>query len=157
MVIIYSYNGNYKQRAKHLKNILKREYNKGKPVSQVIFHIFYILLILILWLFFIITFPEKNKSKIKRNIENVLVLYCKLHNLYQSRHFFIKIEGLNWRIYWSSNSKCLGKTVLLEVAVAIFKNILKITVKLPCESVVKIPKKYLWRSSVLVNMQGSGV
>ena len=24
-----------------MKNILKREYNKGKPVTQIIFHIFY--------------------------------------------------------------------------------------------------------------------
>ena len=36
-----------------------------------------------------------------------------------------------------------GKKVFLKIAVAIFKNIFKITVKLPCESVVKILEKYL--------------
>ena len=41
-----------------MKNILKREYNKGKYVSQIVFRIFFILLILILRLFFIINFPE---------------------------------------------------------------------------------------------------
>ena len=87
MVIIYS-----KQLAEHLKNILKREYNKGKHVSQVIFHIFYILLILILRLFFLVNFPEKKLSKIKNNKENVLVLYRKLHNLYQSLHFLLKLK-----------------------------------------------------------------
>ena len=73
-----------------MKNILKREYNKGKHVSQIIFHIFFILLILILRLFFLVNFPEKKLSKIKNNKENVLVLYRKLHNLYQSLHFLLK-------------------------------------------------------------------
>ena len=41
------------------------------------------------------------------------------------------------------------------MAAAIFKNFFKITVKLPSESVVKIPEKYLESSSVLVNLQGS--
>ena len=35
------------------------------------------------------------------------------------------------------------KKMFLEIAVAIFKNFFKIAVKLPCESVVKIPEKYL--------------
>ena len=75
-----------------MKNILKREYNKGKHVSRIIFHIFFILLILILRLFFLVNFPEKKLSKIKNNKENVLVLYRKLHNLYQSRHFLLKLR-----------------------------------------------------------------
>ena len=73
-----------------MKNILKREYNKGKHVSQIIFHIFFILLILVLRLLFLVNFPEKKLSKIKSNKENVLVLYRKLHNLYQSLHFLLK-------------------------------------------------------------------
>ena len=75
-----------------MKNILKREYNKGNHVSQIIFHIFYILLILILRLFFLINFPEKKLSKRKSNKEYVLVLYRKLHNLYQSLHFLLKLK-----------------------------------------------------------------
>ena len=77
-----------------MKNILKREYNKGKHVSQIIFHIFFILR-----LFFLVNFPEKKLSKIKNNKENVLILYRKLRNLYQSLHFYIKSEGLILRIY----------------------------------------------------------
>ena len=75
-----------------MKNILKREYNKGKHVSQIIFHIFFILLILVLRLLFLVNFPEKKLSKIKSNKENVLVLYRKLHNLYQSLHFLLKLK-----------------------------------------------------------------
>ena len=75
-----------------MKNILKREYNKGKHVSQIIFHIFFILLILILRLFFLVNFPEKKLGKIKSYRENVLVIYCKLHNLYQSLHFLLKLK-----------------------------------------------------------------
>ena len=40
-----------------MKNILKREYNKGKQVSQIIFHILYILLVLDLRRIFLINFP----------------------------------------------------------------------------------------------------
>ena len=69
-----------------MKNILKREYSKGKHVSQIIFHKFCILLILILQLFFLINFLEKKLSKIKSNKENALVLYHELNNFY---HFFI--------------------------------------------------------------------
>ena len=75
-----------------MKNILKREHNKGKHVSQVIFHVFFILLILNLRLFFLVNFPEKKMSKIKSNKENILVLYRKLHNLYQSLHFLLKLK-----------------------------------------------------------------
>ena len=75
-----------------MKNILKRKYNKGKHVSQIIFHIFFILLILILRVSFLVNFPEKKLSKIKSNKENVLVLYRKLHNLYQSLHFLLKLK-----------------------------------------------------------------
>ena len=73
-----------------MENILKREYNKGKHVSQITFHIFCILLILILRLFFLINFPEKKLGKIKRNKEYLLVLYNKFHNFYQSLHFIIE-------------------------------------------------------------------
>ena len=55
-----------------MRNILKWEYNKSKHVSQTIFHIFFILLILILRLSFLVNFPEKKLSKIKSNNENVL-------------------------------------------------------------------------------------
>ena len=85
-----------------MKNISKREYNKGKDASQILFRIFFILLILILRLFFLINFPEMKLSKIKSNKENPLVLYCKLHNLCQSLHFLlksVKIEGLILSIY----------------------------------------------------------
>ena len=64
-------NSNYIQQTtcgrliKLIKNILKREYNKGKYVSQIIFRIFFILLILILRLFFLINFPERKSSKKK--------------------------------------------------------------------------------------------
>ena len=51
-----------------------------------------------------------------------------------------KIEGLILRIYCSSHWKCSGEKMLLEIAVAIFKNFLKITLKLLCESVVKTPE-----------------
>ena len=54
-----------------MKNILKREYNKGKHVSQIIFHIFFILLILMPQLFFLINFPGKKLSKIKSNIKKI--------------------------------------------------------------------------------------
>ena len=87
---------------KHLKKTLKTEYNKGNHLSQIIFHIFCILLILILQLFFLINFPEKKLSKIKSNKENVLVLYLQLHNFYQSLNFLsklFKIEDLVLRIY----------------------------------------------------------
>ena len=87
---------------KHLKKTLKTEYNKGNHLSQIIFHIFCILLILILQLFFLINFPEKKLSKIKSNKEKVLILYHRLHNLYQCHHFLsklFKIEGLILRIY----------------------------------------------------------
>ena len=60
------------------------------------------LLILILLLLSLIHFPEKKLRKIKCNKENVLVLYHKLHNVYQSLHFLLKlfkIEGLILRIY----------------------------------------------------------
>ena len=129
-----------------MKNILKREYNKGKHVSQIIFHIFFILLILVLRLLFLVNFPEKKLSKIKSNKENVLVLYRKLHNFYQSLHFLLKsfkIEGLVLRIYWSIHWRCSVKKVFLEIAVAIFKNFLIITLKLPSESVAKIPENIL--------------
>ena len=48
-----------------MENILKREYNKGKHVAQIIFHIFFILLTLILRLFFLVNFPEKKLSNKK--------------------------------------------------------------------------------------------
>ena len=73
-----------------MKNILKGEYNKGKHASQIIFDIFFILLIL--RLFFLVNFPEKKLSKTKSNKEYVLVLYRKLHNLYQSFHFSLKLK-----------------------------------------------------------------
>ena len=72
-----------------MKNILKRKY---KHVSQIIFHIFFILLPLILRLFFLVNFPENKLSKRISNKENVLVLYRKLHNLYQSLHFLLKLK-----------------------------------------------------------------
>ena len=90
---VSNYNSNYIQkttRAILMKNIPKRECNKGKHASQIMFHIFYILLILILRLFFLINFPEKKMGKIKSNIENVLVLYHKPQNFYQFLHFFIE-------------------------------------------------------------------
>ena len=94
-------------------------------------------------MFFPINFSETKLIKIKNNKENVLVLYHKLHNFYQSLNFLLKpfkIKGLLLRIYWSSHWKCSGKKVFLEIAVAIFKNFLKITVKLPCESMVQVPE-----------------
>ena len=57
-----------------MKNIVKRECNKGKHVSQIIVHVFCIVLTLILRLFFLINFPEKKLDKIISNKENVLVL-----------------------------------------------------------------------------------
>ena len=65
-----------------MRNVLKRECNKGKHGSQIKFDMNFILLILILQLFFPI--------KIKYNKENVLVLYHKLHNFYQSLNFLLK-------------------------------------------------------------------
>ena len=59
---VSNYNSNYTQQTTCrtlTKNILKREYNKGKHVSQIIFHIFFILR-----LFFLVNFPEK---KIEQN------------------------------------------------------------------------------------------
>ena len=44
----------------------------------------------------------------------------------------------------------MKEKVFLEITVAIFENFWKIALKLPCESVVKTPKKYLGTSSVLV-------
>ena len=41
--------------------------------------------------------------------------------------FLIKTKGLILKIYWSSHWSCSGKNVFLEIDVAIFKNILKIT------------------------------
>ena len=79
-----------------MKNILKWEYDKGKHVSQFIFHLFFMLLILILRLFFLVNFPGKKLSKIKSNKENVLALYRKL---VLASLFLIKIEGLTLRIY----------------------------------------------------------
>ena len=96
-------------------------------------------------------------GEIKRSKENILTSCYKLHS---SLHFIIetfKIEGLILRIYWTSHWRCSGKKVFLEITVYIFENFLKIALKLPCESVVKIPKKYLWRSSVLVNLQASSI
>ena len=92
---VSNYNSNYIQQTTYgslMKNILKREYYNGKHVSQVIYQIFFISLILILRLFFLVNFPEKKLSKIKSNKENVLVLYRKLHNLYQSLHFLLKLK-----------------------------------------------------------------
>ena len=123
-----------------MKNILKWEYDKGKHVSQFIFHLFFMLLILILRLFFLVNFPGKKLSKIKSNKENVLALYRKL---VLASLFLIKIEGLTLRIYWSSHWRYSRKKVFLEIAAAIFKNILKTTLKLPCESVVRIPEEYI--------------
>ena len=54
---------------------------------------------------------------------------------------FLKIEGLILWITEAATGGVLEKDV--EIAVAIFKNFFKIAVKLPCESVVKIPEKYL--------------
>ena len=71
-----------------MKNILKREYNKGKHESQIIFHIFCTLLILILRLFLFINFSEEKLGKIKRSEEIVLVLNHKLHNFYHFYQFF---------------------------------------------------------------------
>ena len=131
-----------------MKNILKWEYNKGKHISQIIFHIFCILWILILLLFFLTNFPEKKLGKVKRNKKYILVLYHELHNFYQSLHFINETLS-NWR-FNSENLlkqplKVFRKKVFLEIAAAILKNFFKIAVKLPCESVVKIPEKYLWR------------
>ena len=53
-------------------------------------------------MFFPINFPETKLIKIKNNKENVLVLYHKLHNFYQSLNFLLKpfkIKGLLLRIY----------------------------------------------------------
>ena len=132
-----------------MKNILKWEYNKGKHISQIIFHIFCILWILILLLFFLTNFPEKKLGKVKRNKKYILVLYHELHNFYQSLHFINETLS-NWR-FNSENLlkqplKVFRKKVFLEIAAAILKNFFKIAVKLPCESVVKILEKYLWRS-----------
>ena len=132
-----------------MKNILKWEYNKGKHISQIIFHIFCILWILILILFFLTNFPETKLGKVKRNKKYILVLYHELHNFYQSLHFINETLS-NWR-FNSENLlkqplKVFRKKVFLEIAAAILKNFFKIVVKLPCESVVKIPEKYLWRS-----------
>ena len=55
-----------------MKNILKKEYNKCKHVSQIIFHIFCNLLISILRLFFLVNSSEKKLEKIKSNKENVI-------------------------------------------------------------------------------------
>ena len=52
-----------------------------------------------------------------------------------------KIEGLTLRIYGSSRWRCPRKKVSLKTGLAISKNFLKITIKLPCESVVKIREK----------------
>ena len=79
-----------KQLVHNYEKYSKWEYNKAKHVSQIIFHVFFILLILILRLLLLVNFPEKKLSKIKSNKENVLVLYRKLHNLYQSLHFLLK-------------------------------------------------------------------
>ena len=73
-----------------MKNILKREYNKCKHVSQIIFHMFFILLTLILRLYFLVNFPEKKLSKIKSNNENVSALYPKLHLKFTSLFIFIE-------------------------------------------------------------------
>ena len=67
---------------------MKKDYNKGKHVSQIIFHIFFILLILILRTSVLVNFPEKKLSKIKSNKENVLVLYPKLHLKFTSLFIF---------------------------------------------------------------------
>ena len=87
------------------------------------FYIFCILLILILWIFFLINFPEKKLGKTTRNKENMLVLYYELHNLYQSLHFIIlkrfKIAGLILRIYRRKHWRCSGKYVFLEITIAI--------------------------------------
>ena len=85
-----------------MKNILKREYSKGKHVSQIIFHIYCNLLTLILRLFFLVIFSEKTLSKIKSHKANALVLYRKLHHFYQYLHFLLKlfkVEGLILSFY----------------------------------------------------------
>ena len=127
-----------------MKNILKRECNKVTMYHKLNFTYFVLILILTLRLIFLINFLAKKFSKIKSNTENVLVLYHKLHNFYQSPHFFLmklfKIEGLILRIYCSSHWKCSGEKMLLEIAVAIFKSFLRITLKLLCESVAKTPE-----------------
>ena len=79
-----------------------------------------------------------------------MALYHKLNNFYQSLKFLLKLfktEGLILRIYWSSHRRCFGKNVFLEIAVAILKNFLKITVKLPCESGQNTWKIYVKKSS----------
>ena len=73
-----------------MKNILKRECYNGKHVSQIIFQIFFVFLILILRLFFPVNFPEKKLSKIKSNNENVSALYPKLHLKFTSLFIFIE-------------------------------------------------------------------
>ena len=112
-----------------MKNILKRECNKVTMYHKLNFTYFVLILILTLRLIFLINFLAKKFSKIKSNTENVLVLYHKLHNFYQSPHFFLmklfKIEGLILRIYCSSHWKCSGEKMLLEIAVAIFKSFFK--------------------------------
>ena len=95
---------------------------------------------------FLINFPEKKFGKMKRNKENILVLYHTLHIFYQSLNFIIetfKIEGLILRIYRSSHWRCSGRKGVLRNS--FLPNFLKIALKLPCESVVKIPKEYVWR------------
>ena len=54
-----------------MKNILKRGYNKGKHTSQIMFHIFCILLISALQLFFLVNSPEKKWIKIKSKMKRV--------------------------------------------------------------------------------------
>ena len=54
-----------------MKNILKRGYNKGKHTSQIMFHIFCILLILALQLFLLVNFSEKKWSKIKSKMKRI--------------------------------------------------------------------------------------
>ena len=130
-----------------MKNILKREYNKVKRVSQIVFHIFCIFLILILRLFLLIIFPEKKLSKTKSYKENVFVLYHKLHNFYQSLDFLykpFKIEGLVFRIYRSSQWGCSrDKKMFLEITVAIFKNNVKVAMWICGKSTWKISVKNL--------------
>ena len=52
-----------------------------------------------------------------------------------------KIEDLILRFTEAVTGGVLGNKVFLEITVAIFENVLKINLKLPCESVDKIPKK----------------
>ena len=72
-----------------MKNILKREYNKGKHNHKLYF-IFLCFFNFIFAIVSLINFPEKKLGKIKRNKENVLVLYHELHNFCQSLHFVIE-------------------------------------------------------------------